>query len=36
MKPSWDESVLAAEQRLVGAILGAALSALVLLTIDNK
>jgi uncharacterized membrane protein YccC len=36
MKPSWDQSVLAAEQRLAGAILGAALSALVLLTIDNK
>ncbi len=36
MKPSLEQSVLVAEQRLAGAIMGAALAALVLLTITNK
>ena len=36
MKPSLEQSVLVAEQRLVGAILGAALAALFLLTVTNQ
>jgi uncharacterized membrane protein YccC len=36
MKPSLQQSALAAEQRLAGAILGAAVAALVLLTVHNK
>jgi len=36
MKPSLDQSVLVAEQRLAGAILGAVLAALFLLTVTNQ
>lgn len=36
MKPSFQQSALVAEQRLAGAILGAALAALVLLTVHDK
>jgi uncharacterized membrane protein YccC len=36
MKPSLEQSTLVAEQRLAGAIIGATLAALFLLTIDNK
>jgi uncharacterized membrane protein YccC len=36
MKPSLAQSTLIAEQRLAGAIIGAAVAALFLLTIDNK
>lgn len=36
MKPGLDQSVLVAEQRLAGAIIGAAAAALFLLTIDTK
>ena len=36
MKPSLQESALVAEQRLAGAIIGALVAAVVLLTIDNK
>ena len=36
IKPSLDQSTLFAEQRLAGAIIGAATAALFLLTMDNK
>ena len=36
MKPSLDQSALFAEQRLTGAIIGAAAAALFVLTINNK
>jgi uncharacterized membrane protein YccC len=36
MKPSLQQSLLTAEQRLAGAILGAAVAALFLLTVDSK
>jgi uncharacterized membrane protein YgaE (UPF0421/DUF939 family) len=36
MKPSLQQSALIAEQRLAGAILGAAVAALFLLTVDSK
>ena len=36
MKPSLQQSALVAEQRLAGALLGAAVAALFLLTVDNK
>jgi uncharacterized membrane protein YgaE (UPF0421/DUF939 family) len=36
MKPSLAQSTLVAEQRLAGAILGAGVAALFLLTVDNK
>ena len=36
MKPSLQQSLLIAEQRLAGAILGAAVAALFLLTVDSK
>lgn len=36
MKPSLAQSALYAEQRLAGAIIGAAIARLFLLTIDNK
>ena len=36
MKPSLAQSALYAEQRLAGAIIGAAIATLFLLTIDNK
>ena len=36
MKPSLAETTLVAEQRVAGAVIGAALAALVLLTVDNK
>lgn len=36
MKPTVEQTVLVAEQRLVGAIMGAALACLVVLTVDDK
>lgn len=36
MKPSLQQSALVAEQRIAGALMGAAVAALFLLTVDNK